>query len=159
MAWLDERVWCHPKFTDLSNGAFRVYWNSVAYSSGMETKGVLSAAQQKLVGCTPKIRRELVDGRLWDVLRGESVSVHDWDDHNEKRDAKKAADRERKRAERAKQRGQSDGQSDGQTPDESEDRRGLKGDRVKGEEETPQSPPFPDPVDNLRLLQQRIGVQ
>ena len=37
MAWLDERIWCHPKITDLSDRAFRVYVNSIAYASGMNT--------------------------------------------------------------------------------------------------------------------------
>lgn len=100
MAWMDDRVWCHPKFTDLSSDAFRAYWCGVAYSAGMGTKGVLTPAQQVLVGATAETRAELENAGLWDPLDA-SVHVHDWDDHNGKRDARRVADRERKRAARS----------------------------------------------------------
>lgn len=96
MAWLDDRAWCHPKFTDLSAEAFRVYWCGVSYSSGMSTGGVLSPAQQRMLGSDEDIYAELVAAVLWNV-RGTDVEIHDWADHNGKRDARKAADRERKR--------------------------------------------------------------
>ncbi len=102
MAWLDDRVWCHPKIIGLSDRAFRVHVCAIAYSSGFSTAGVLTAAQQTLVGCAAKQRLELVAAGLWDDLGG-SVRIHDWDEHNGKRDARRANERERMRRTRREQ--------------------------------------------------------
>lgn len=110
MAWIDDRIWCHPKLTDISDKAFRVWVNGVAYSTGFGTRGVLSVGQQKRIGSNARIRSALIAAELWDELPDDAVSVHDWDVHNSKRDARRAADRERKKRERA---GQKDGQSTG----------------------------------------------
>ena len=45
--------------------------------------------------------RELVASGLWDDVGHGSILIHDWDEHNGKRDARRAADRERKKQERA----------------------------------------------------------
>lgn len=112
MAWLDDRMWCHPKIVDLSDKAFRVYVNSISYSSGMGTSGVLTIRKQQLVGANAKVRVELVEAGLWDELAYSDVRIHDWDEHNGKRDARRAADRERKKSARASA-GQSAGRSRG----------------------------------------------
>lgn len=119
MAWLDDRFWCHPKITGLGDRAYRAYVNGVTYSSGFSTKGVLTDSQLRAVSSTPKARRELVSAGLWDDLGNGSIKIHDWDEHNGKRDERRAADRERKRRERSKP-------SAGQTTDNSSDRRTLK---------------------------------
>lgn len=103
MAWLDERIWCHPKVTDLSDRAFRVWINSIAYSSGMQTLGLLSVQQQRLLGSSPRIRKELFAAGLWDEA-GDGVLIHDWEHYNADRDAKRAADRMRKRLQRDRER-------------------------------------------------------
>lgn len=115
MAWLDDRVWCHPKLADVSDRAFRVWVNGMAYSSGFGTRGVLTAGQQRTIGADTKSRRELVASGLWDETDG-GVCIHDWDAHNGKRDARRAADRERKKASRSSgtSAGQSAGRSAGQ---------------------------------------------
>lgn len=101
MAWLDDRVWCHPKFVDLSWRAQAVCLKAIAYSSGMSTAGHLTTGQQTLLGGDAKVRRELVAAGLWDENGdGTSIDIHDWDTHNGKRDARRAADRERKRRQR-----------------------------------------------------------
>lgn len=100
MAWLDERIWCHPKFTELSDRAFRVHVSALAYSSGFNCRGALTAGQQKVIGSTPKLRRELIAARLWEDKGGGSIEIHDWKEHNERRDNRREADRERKRQER-----------------------------------------------------------
>lgn len=101
MAWLDDRIWCHPKFTNLSPSAFTVYIKALAYSSGMNTRGRLDPAQQKLIGSTKKIRTNLVQIGLWELNgNGQTILIHDWEDHNKIRDERKARDRERKRRER-----------------------------------------------------------
>ncbi len=100
MAWLDDRVWCHPKIVGLSANAFRAHINAIAYSSGFGTAGVLSAGQQKIIGASGRDRRELVAAELWDQVDAGGIQIHDWDEHNGKRDARRAADRERKRQER-----------------------------------------------------------
>lgn len=101
MAWLDDRAWCHPKLVNLSDRAHRVYVNSLSYSSGMGLGGTLTGQQQKLIGATPALRRELVDARVWDE-RHRDIYIHDWHVHNGKRDARKAVDRERKKTSRSK---------------------------------------------------------
>lgn len=102
MAWLDDRIWCHPKIADLTDSAYRAYVNSIAYSSGMSTRGHLTVGQQRTIGATPKIRRELVGAGLWDLNGdGQAVDIHDWDDHNAKQDARRKRERERKRQARA----------------------------------------------------------
>lgn len=127
VAWLDDRAWCHPKLVNLSDRAHRVYINSLAYASGMATKGRLTQAQQRLLGATPAIRRELLDARCWDDL-GDDIAIHDWTDHNARRDARREADRERKRAARLKERPQdSPADSPKESPRERrQDRRALK---------------------------------
>lgn len=101
MAWLDDRIWAHPKLTELSDRAFRVWVNGVAYSSGFGTRGKLTEPQQRLVGASPKIRAELVDNGLWERNgRSADVLIHDWGEHNAKRDERREKDRERKRRER-----------------------------------------------------------
>jgi hypothetical protein len=61
----------------------------------------LTPAQQRLVGANERVRRELVGADLWVELdECGNVEINDWEEHNDKRDAKRAADRERKRRER-----------------------------------------------------------
>ncbi len=134
MAWVDDRIWCHPKFTGLSAEAFRVYVHGLAYSAGLGTCGVLTYQQQQLIGSTVKIRRELIRTNLWQTddqtaaehttksrrNRGQNttqIAIHDWAEHNGKRDDRRAADRERKRLARAKERETSAGQDADKTAD------------------------------------------
>lgn len=104
MAWIDDRIWCHPKFNKLTPQAFAAYIRAVAYSSGMGTGGHLDVPTQKLVGGTRKVRAELVDAGLWDVNGDrDSVVIHDWDEHNGAREARRERERERLRQWRTKQ--------------------------------------------------------
>lgn len=125
MAWVDDRIWCHPKFADLSPAARWLWVCGVTYSSGFATKGALSRGQQQTIGTTKKTLVELVQAGLWEPLEDGSVQIHDWDEHNSKRDERRAKDRERKRRERTQAR-MSEGQSAGQTADKRSDRRALK---------------------------------
>ena len=98
MAWIDDRLWGHPKVAPIPDKAFRVYVNGLAYSAGMGLGGKLEPAHQALIGSTAGTRKALVAAGLWDENGdGKSVLIHDWDEHNGKRDARRAADRERKR--------------------------------------------------------------
>jgi 5-methylcytosine-specific restriction endonuclease McrA len=103
VAWIDDRIWCHPKFTDLSKGAFAGYCKSLAYSSGMGTGGLITQGQMALFMVTRAEMLELVEAGLWDNENDGtgSVRIHDWNEHNGKRDARRASDRERKRKSRA----------------------------------------------------------
>ena len=96
MAWIDDRIWCHEKFTDLSGDAFAAYVKGVAYSSGMMTRGHLTRGQMKLVGARAREIKALLDAGLWE-LNGAGVVIHDWDEHNGKRDERREKERERKR--------------------------------------------------------------
>jgi hypothetical protein len=120
MAWIDDRIWCHPKFTSLSARAFRGYIHGIAYAAGMGTRGHLTAEQQRIIGVRSVIRKELISARLWtpDGDNDEdAIVIHDWDDHNAKRDQRRADDRERKRLARAKEREEARGASAGQGAD------------------------------------------
>lgn len=97
MAWLDDRYWCHPKIVGLTDASYRANTNAITYSSGMSTHGILDPGQQRLVGAQPRHRRELIAAGVWDDLGDGRVIIHDWDEHNGKRDERRAADRERKR--------------------------------------------------------------
>jgi hypothetical protein len=101
VAWIDVRVWCHPKFTGLSGNAGWAWVKGLAYSVGFGTKGHLTREQQKLVGGVGGVRRELIAAGLWDELPDGSIVVHDWDDYNDRRDAKRKRDRDRIAAKRA----------------------------------------------------------
>lgn len=113
MAWIDDRIWCHSKIVPLSDAAFRVHFNAIAYSAGMGLGGRLEQAHQKLMGATAKTRAELVDAGLWDA-DGSAILIHDWDAHNGLRDERRRKDRERKKSSRASA-GTSAGQSAGQS--------------------------------------------
>lgn len=103
MAWIDDRIWCHPKFAAASKPARWSYVAAIAYSTGFRTKGVLTDEQLKLIGATAKERAELVSSGLWHELSN-GISINDWHEHNSKRDAKRDSDRDRKRRQRAKER-------------------------------------------------------
>ena len=104
MAWLDDRAWCHPKLVNLTDRPFRAYVNGISYAAGMGTGGTLTEAQQKLCGADKRVRKALIEAGLWDAgndLAFENlIVIHDWSEHNGKRDARRKADRERKRIER-----------------------------------------------------------
>jgi hypothetical protein len=100
VAWVDDRIWCHPKYANVSKPARWTAVSAIAYSSGFGTAGVLSNGQLAQIGATPKERRELVAAGLWHDLE-DGIQIHDWDEHNSSRDERKAKDRERKRAVRA----------------------------------------------------------
>lgn len=129
MAWIDDRIWCHPKLTDLSDGAWRVFVSGIAYSSGMGTKGMLTSSQQKLIGARDRTRVELIAAGLWDAQDDGAVFIHDWEEHNGKRDERKRKDRERKREAYHAQK-TSAGESAEKRPEKREESRALTGDRV-----------------------------
>lgn len=96
MAWIDDRIYCHPKVLRVSKPARWTYIAGIAYSAGWQTHGILERGALEAIGCEPKQRRELVAAGLWAELEG-LVVIHDWEEHNGRRDARRAADRERKR--------------------------------------------------------------
>ena len=123
MAWLDPRIYAHPKLLRCSPLARWVYVAGLAYSDGFGTRGELNRSAQKLCGSTAKTRSNLLSAGLWktDENDAENVRIHDWQEHNGRRDdareTRLQADRERKRAERAalKSARTSTGQSTGQS--------------------------------------------
>lgn len=103
MAWIDNRAWCHDKVAGISDAAFRVWVSSICYSSGFLLEGTLSAGHLRVIGSTPKIRRELEDAGLW-IDDGPRIIINDWDEHNGARDKKererRIRDAQRKREQR-----------------------------------------------------------
>lgn len=102
MAWIDDRIWCHPKMADLSSGAAWLFVKGIAYSSGMSTGGSLTAGQQALIGGTGGAKRELIAAGLWGLNGdGQTVTIHDWEEHNGARDDRRRRERDRMRRARA----------------------------------------------------------
>lgn len=123
MAWIDDRIWCHPKIIGLSANAKAAYVFGLAYSSGMSTAGRLEPAMQRAIGANAKTTGELVQAGLWETNGdGGTVHIHDWNEHNGLRDLRRTKDRERKREYRANQRA-----SAGQSADKARTNRGTKG--------------------------------
>lgn len=110
MAWLDDRIRDHPKFLELSDRAFRTHILALCYCSQHATGGHLEAAV-KAMNVRKPVVKELVSSRLWD-LEDDGLWVHDWQEHNEKRDASaderraQARERQRRHRERVRARGE-----------------------------------------------------
>lgn len=102
MAWLDDRIWAHPKIRDVPRATRWEYAAAIAYSSGFGTKGILTAGQLRAIECRPNDRKLLIEVGLWIDQNDGAIRINDWDEHNGKRDARRESDRARKRADRAK---------------------------------------------------------
>lgn len=102
MAWLDDRIRDHPKIVRASAPAFRHWALALCYCSAHGTEGRLDEAV-KALSVPRNIIRELVALQLWDQ-ESDGIWVHDWQEHNSKRDEKvterRAQDRERQRRHR-----------------------------------------------------------
>lgn len=100
MAWLDDRIWAHPKFVSLPDKTFRVAIAGICYANGFGTQGRLTRQQQKALGATPTIRAQLIAAELWDELGEGTIEIHDWYEHNgqreERREKQRTFDRRRK---------------------------------------------------------------
>lgn len=100
MAWLDDRIWAHPKFVALSDKAFRTAISAIAYANGFGTGGRLTKQQQRSVGATAAVRAQLIAGGLWEELDDGTIEIHDWYEHNgireEKREKLRSIERRRK---------------------------------------------------------------
>lgn len=108
MAWLDDRLRDHPKIVRASAPAFKVWALALCYCSAHGTGGRLDEAV-KALAVPRKVTEELVALKLWD-REDDGLWVHDWQEHNSKRDAdldeRRKAARDRQRRHRAKLRGQ-----------------------------------------------------
>lgn len=115
MAWLDDRLWAHPKINQVSPRAFQAFVFSITYSSGFGLYGVLTEADLRKLHVGSRTRQELVEAALWHNVNGGGIEINDWAEHNSKRDAviedRRKADRERKRRERERKAELSRGQS------------------------------------------------
>lgn len=103
MAWLDSRIWAHPKLINLSDRAWRIYVSAIAYSSGFLTEGRLNPVQLRTLGVTPRVKRELIEAGLWHE-KGREIVIHDWEEHNGKREQKRLNEREQARERKRRQR-------------------------------------------------------
>lgn len=111
MAYLDDRIWCHPKLVGLSCRGFRAWVNAIAYSSGFGLRGRLTPPHQHTLRLGGPVVDELVAADLWE-RDGADVLIHDWDDYNGQRDDNRERveklreqARERKRRQRARESG------------------------------------------------------
>ncbi|MEY4958396.1 MAG: hypothetical protein RL409_2653 [Gemmatimonadota bacterium] len=99
MTWikLQDNAPRHPKVGGLSDKSFRVWINSLCYSSEFLTDGVVPAVF--LVGVKESTKRELLAAGLWRVMNG-IVQIHEYLDHQTSR-----ADVDRERARNRARRG------------------------------------------------------
>jgi hypothetical protein len=103
MAYIDDRIWCHPKWVGLSPLAFRVGVSSICYSHGFITRGRLTVAQQRQIGATDRARRELVEHGIWEQ-NGTTILIHDWADYNDDSARETARSKTRERVRRYRKR-------------------------------------------------------
>ena len=104
MAWNDDRLRDHPKINRVSAHALKHWLFALCYCSQYGTAGQLDDAV-RVLRIPPKTVAELVEIGLWDDDE-DGLWVHDWQEHNEKRDEaieqKRKAAAERQRRHRAK---------------------------------------------------------
>ena len=102
VAWIDDRAWAHPKITELSDGAFRLWVSSICYASGFGTRGKLTPEQQRKIGVSRVTSEELLCHGLW-IEGNNFITIRDWEEHNGVRDRKREQDRIRKRKQRERE--------------------------------------------------------
>lgn len=83
MAWvrLDDQMPEHPKVEGLSDRAFRVYVEGIAYCSRTLSDGAIPATKAKKLGATPRVVQELIEARLWHI-NGVGYLVNDYLKYN-----------------------------------------------------------------------------
>ena len=107
MAWLDDRIRDHPKIIRATPQAFRFWALALCYCSAHGTEGRLAEAVRAL-SIPKRYVGELVRLRLWDS-EADGLWVHDWQEHNQKRDdaveerRKQARERQRRHRDRVRQ--------------------------------------------------------
>lgn len=97
MAWLDDRIRDHPKIRKASPVAFQWWAFALCYCSAHGTGGHLDDAIE-IMRVPKSVVNELVKTGLWD-REDDGLWVHDWQEHNDKRD-----DAIEKRREQARER-------------------------------------------------------
>lgn len=93
MAWLDDRIWAHPKIAGVPVAARWLYVCSIAYSSGFGLYGILDKGQLRALGATPRTKEALIVAGLWEDAGDGRIEIHDWAEHNEQRDGRVAESR------------------------------------------------------------------
>lgn len=96
-ASIDDNMTENQKVARLSDAAFRVYVASICYCSRNRTDGLVLRSEAGKVGATPRLIKELTDGRLWD-LDPEGWRVHDYLEWNKSRAEIEALRAKQKRA-------------------------------------------------------------
>lgn len=87
MSWarVDDGLFEHPKFADLSDRAKLLYIASLVYGNKHLTGGIIPPSGLRITKAwaraTNKHVAELVLSRLWELVM-EGHIVHDWDDYN-----------------------------------------------------------------------------
>lgn len=79
MSWVkvDDKAWSHPKFTDLSGNAVRLWLFALCWCNQQETDGKIPRGALRVLGGSPKAARELVSAGLWEVSEA-GWEVHDF---------------------------------------------------------------------------------
>jgi hypothetical protein len=105
VAFLDDRVWCHPKWAALSPDAAWIGIRAICYAHGFRTRGTLNETALRMIGATDVTTDELVTVGLWERNgAGNAVAIHDWADYNddERLDRQRDLTRDRVRRHRAR---------------------------------------------------------
>jgi hypothetical protein len=121
MAFLDDRLWVHPKWRLLDAEAFRVGIYGLCYAHGFVTRGYLTPVDFLTLDADDDLVAQLVDCGIWDPLDDSGgvtvrdghavrhaldngVRIHDWEQYNDDERAahkrKLSADRQRRKRDR-----------------------------------------------------------
>lgn len=83
---IDENAMAHPKIGALSDGAFRLWVQALAYCQTYLTDGVVSrVALSGLRACSQKRKGDLIAAGLWHASDDGGITVHDFLEWNDSR--------------------------------------------------------------------------
>lgn len=144
MSWVkvDDKAWSHPKFTDLSGNAVRLWLFALCWCNQQETDGNIPRGALRVLGGSPKDARALVSAGLWKVTDA-GWEVHDFLQYQPSR-AQRNAQREGIRNRVAKHR--NGGGSGGGNAPPASDVTPLHATTKPERNAAPDPDPVPDPV-------------
>lgn len=124
MSWakLDDGMWSHPKFLDLSNGAIGVWAKALSWSAQQLRDGAIPRALKAMMRATDAEVAELVNAELWDETE-DGWQIHDYLAFNPSREsvlAERDKGKERAKASHArrrKEKSDSSGEDSHSSPD------------------------------------------
>ena len=88
-ARIDDSFWMNEKVDGLSDKAFRLYVRGISFASALNTDGVITKRQLRVLEGAPKVVAELVAARAWDVIE-DGWQIHNYTVHNASAEERRA---------------------------------------------------------------------